>query len=238
MSSTAPRPSARRSRFASSIRRPGPAAARIAPFGLFIALLALQPLLERHLDARWVVLGRGLAVGAVLACLWPHYRELRHAPALRVREWALSIAVGAAVFVAWIHLDRPWMTLGSPSAGFVPLRADGSLDATLVGLRLLVMVAVVPVMEELFWRSFLLRWIDRHDFLAADPHRASLLAIAATCALFASEHSLWLAGLAGGLAYTLLYVGIGNLRACVFSHAITNGLLGAWIVATRDWRFW
>ena len=111
MSSTVPRPSARRSRFASSIR--SPAAARIAPFGLFIALLALQPLLDRHLDARWVVLARGLAVGALLAWLWPLYRELRQAPALRAREWVVSIAVGVGVFLAWIHLDRPWMTMGA-----------------------------------------------------------------------------------------------------------------------------
>jgi len=236
MSSTVPRPSARRSRFASSIR--SPAAARIAPFGLLIALLALQPLLERHVDARWIVLARGLLAGALLAFLWPLYRELRQAPALRARDWIASIAVGAVVFAAWINLDQPWMTMGASSAGFAPLRDDGSLDPVLLALRFLVLVAIVPVMEELFWRSFLLRWIGQRDFLAANPRNASLLAVAVTSALFASEHALWLAGLLAGLSYAWLYVGIGNLRACVVSHALTNGLLGAWIVATRDWRLW
>jgi CAAX prenyl protease-like protein len=216
-----------------------PATARIAPFAFFIALIALQPLLERWLDARWIVLGRGLATGALLLWLWPRFAELRAAPALTARQWAISIAVGVAVFAAWVHLDRPWMAFGSfGTAGFTPLAADGSLDLSLVALRLAILVAIVPVMEELFWRSFLLRWIDRRDFLAADPRRASMLAIAATSLLFAAEHSLWLAGLVAGVAYTSLYVGIGNLRSCLVSHAITNGLLGAWIVATRDWRFW
>jgi len=216
-----------------------PVLVRVAPFALFIALIAAQPLAAHWLDARWIVLGRGLATGALLLWLWPHFRELRSAPALRAREWAISIAVGVAVFVAWIHLDRPWMTFGSfGAAGFNPLAADGSLDLPVVALRFAILVAIVPVMEELFWRSFLLRWIDKRDFLAADPRRASVLAIAATSLLFAAEHSLWLAGLVAGAAYTSLYVGIGNLRSCVVSHAVTNGLLGAWIVATRDWRFW
>jgi len=235
MSSTAPRPSARRWRFASSIR--SPAAARIAPFGLFITLLAAQPLLEHHFDARWIAVARGLAVGALLLFLWPRFVELREAPALRAREWAAALATGFGVFVAWINLDHGWMTFGG-GQGFVPLRADGSLDPGLVALRFLVLAAIVPVMEELFWRSFLLRWIDKRDFLAASPRDVSALAIVATAVLFASEHALWLAGLAAGLIYTALYVGTGNLRACVVSHALTNGLLGVWIVATRDWRLW
>ena len=235
MSSTVPRPSARRSPFVSSIR--SPAAARIAPFGLFIALLAAQPLAAPYLDARWIAVGRGLGVGALLVFLWPRFVELREAATLRARDWAVALATGFGVFVAWINLDHGWMTLGS-GPGFVPLRADGSLDPWLVALRFLVLAAIVPVMEELFWRSFLLRWIDRRDFLAANPRNASALAIVATALLFASEHSLWLAGLAAGLVYTALYVGTGNLRACVVSHALTNGLLGVWIVATRDWRLW
>jgi len=235
MSSTVPRPSARRSPFASSTL--SPAAARIAPFGLFIALLAAQPLVAPYLDERWIAVARGLLVGALLVFLWPRFVELREAPALRAREWAVALATGFGVFVAWINLDHGWMTFGG-GAGFVPLRPDGSLDPWLVALRFLVLAAIVPVMEELFWRSFLLRWIDRRDFLAANPRNASAIAIVATALLFASEHSLWLAGLAAGLIYTALYVGTGNLRACVVSHALTNGLLGVWIVATRDWRLW
>src|SRR5689334_14778361 len=235
MSSTVPRPSARRSPFASSTL--SPAAARIAPFGLFIALLAAQPLVAPYLDERWIAVARGLLVGGLLVFLWPRFVELREAPALRAREWAVALATGFGVFVAWINLDHGWMTFGG-GAGFVPLRADGSLDPWLVALRFLVLAAIVPVMEELFWRSFLLRWIDRRDFLAANPRNASAIAIVATALLFASEHSLWLAGLAAGLIYTALYVGTGNLRACVVSHALTNGLLGVWIVATRDWRLW
>jgi len=237
MSSTARRPSARRSPSGSSIRSARPALARAAPFALFIAFIAIQSPLEAHVDARWVVALRGVAVAALLAFFRRDYIELWQGPRLSARAWALSLAGGVAAFALWITLDSGWVAFdaGTP---FVPLRADGSLDPALVALRLLGLVAVVPVMEELFWRSFLMRWIDRRDFLDADPRRASAAAIVVSSALFASEHALWLAGLLAGLIYAGLFVGTGNLRASLISHATTNGMLGGWILATRDWRFW
>jgi CAAX prenyl protease-like protein len=120
----------------------------------------------------------------------------------------------------------------------VPLREDGGLDPVLVALRLVGFVVVVPVMEELFWRSFLMRWIDRRDFLSVDPRLVSPLALVATSALFALEHSAWLAGLAAGLAYGVVYHRTGNLRTAIVSHAVSNLLLGAWILARQDWSLW
>jgi CAAX prenyl protease-like protein len=93
-------------------------------------------------------------------------------------------------------------------------------------------------MEELFWRSFLLRWIDRRDFLAMDPRQASFTAFALSSTLFALEHTQWLAGFIAGLVYTWLYKKTRNLRAPIISHAVTNGTLGLWILATGNWRFW
>src|SRR5689334_21500232 len=101
MSSTAPRPSERLSPSASSIR--SPALARIAPFAVFLAFLAVQPLVEPHFDGRWLAVWRGIAAGAVLAFFWRHYTELRDRPAMRAGDWALAIGVGVAVFIAWIH---------------------------------------------------------------------------------------------------------------------------------------
>ncbi len=237
MSSIAPKPSARHSRFASSIRRFAPALARIAPFALFLAFIAVQPLLEGRLDSRWWGVLRGVAVAALLAILWRSYVELRAGPPVPAREWAIAAAAGIAVFFAWITLDSGWVAFEG-GAGFVPLRADGRLDPVLAALRIFGLVLVVPVMEELFWRSFLLRWIGKRDFLAADPKKAGSAAFLLSSGLFALEHTLWFAGLLAGLAYGWIYMRTGNLRVPIASHAITNGLLGAWILATQNWRFW
>jgi len=100
------------------------------------------------------------------------------------------------------------------------------------------MAAVVPVMEELFWRSFLMRWIDARDFLNLDARKVSGMAVALTTGLFAVEHSLWVAGLMAGLAYAGLYMTTNNLRAPVLAHAVTNAILGLWILTTGSWHLW
>jgi CAAX prenyl protease-like protein len=83
-----------------------------------------------------------------------------------------------------------------------------------------------------------MRWIDRRDFLSLDPRHASLMAFGVSCGLFAVEHSQWLAGLVAGAAYAGLYMLSRNLWVPIVSHATTNALLGTWILATHDWRFW
>ncbi len=220
--------------------RISPAAARIAPFALFIAFLAAAPLLSGWVDARWIVVARGLAVAALLALLWRHYVELHRGQAARASagDVALAVGLGAAVFVAWIGLDAPWATMGQATAGFAPVRADGGIDPWMAGLRLFGLVLAVPVMEELFWRSFLMRWIGRREFLSFDPRGTGLAAFALSSALFALEHSQWFAGLLAGAAYGWLYMRSRNLWIAIVSHATTNALLGFWILATRSWHLW
>ncbi len=223
-----------------------PVFSRAAPFALFMLFVALQPLLASHVDERWLAVARALVVGALLLFFWRSYSELHpkssryisvgNVPAT-FRAVGLAIGVGIAVFAAWIHLDSGWVAF-EMGRGFVPTRADGSLDMTLVALRLAGFALVVPVMEELFWRSLVMRWIDARDFLAVDPRRASFIAFALSCALFALEHSQWLAGLLAGAAYGWLYLRSGNLWIPIISHATTNGILALWIVATGSWRFW
>jgi CAAX protease family protein len=215
-----------------------PAIARIAPFALFIALLATAPLLAPHVDPRWAVVWRGVAVAAVLAAFWHSYVELAAPPRAAASDWTLAVALGAGVFALWIGFDSGWAVIGAPGEGFVPVRSDGSLDGPLVAMRLFGLVLVVPVMEELFWRSFLMRWIVGRNFLGVDPRRATPVAFALSCALFAIEHSQWFAGLLAGAAYGWLYMRSRNLWIPIVSHAITNLLLGFWILATRDWNLW
>ena len=112
------------------------------------------------------------------------------------------------------------------------------LDVGLVIVRLAGAALIVPVMEELFWRSFLLRWIHHPSFLSVDPKGVGLKPLLASSVLFASEHRLWFAGLLAGLAYAWLYKKTGNLWVPILAHAVTNGLLGAYVLTTGSWAFW
>ncbi len=215
---------------------------RILPFGLFMLLLALRGMLgdtaDSGIDARWVYGLNVVLVGGLLLWLWREYGELVRQLAPDVREALLAVTVGLAVFGLWISLDAPWMTLGEPTASFVPLDDAGQLIWPLIAVRWIGATLVVPVMEELFWRSFLMRWIDNVRFEAVMPQRATLKAIVLSTFVFTLAHTLWLAAAIAGLAYAWLYVRTGKLWVAILAHAVTNGVLGVWVVMTGNWVFW
>jgi CAAX prenyl protease-like protein len=216
---------------------------RVVPFAVFIVFVAFLSLVP-HIapqgaawDLRWLNVLRAVAVTLVLASFWRGYWELRAVGDVKPHQWLLATGSGLAVFVVWIHFNEGWAVFGD-TRGFDPTNRDGGLDLTLASLRLAELALVVPVVEELFWRSFLLRWLDARDFSAADPRRTSTRAFVLTAVLFASEHTLWFAGLIAGLVYNWLYIRTGNLWVPIASHAITNGALGIWIVGTQNWHLW
>lgn len=218
-----------------------PAFSRLLPFAVFIAFIAAAGPLERlgaaiGVDPRWWYAVRTLLVAGLLAFFWRGYGELKSAAGTDPRDWVLAAAVGALVFVLWINLAIAPLTFGD-SPGFDP-RTDGEIDWALALTRLTGAIVVVPLMEELFWRSLVMRWIQNHDFLALAPARVGFGAVFLSAVLFALEHHLWFAGLLAGLAYGWLYIRAGNLWVPILSHVLTNALLGAWVIYTRSWEFW
>lgn len=213
---------------------------RALPFVLYLVFLAVEgevTALFPDFDARWLYPAK---VGSVALLLWyyrAHYQELFVRPDLR---WVglISPALGALVFVLWINLDFGWLNLGDGNGGFDPRDAAGAVQWDLALARLLGASLVVPIMEELFWRSFLLRWIDKQDFLSLEPARISLRALLIASLLFGVEHTLWFAGILAGLAYGWLYRASGNLWAPVVAHATTNLMLALWVLHTGAWSFW
>jgi CAAX prenyl protease-like protein len=218
---------------------------RVLPFGLFVVFVAVGswlpapvPVPPGDLDARWIFAARAVVAGAALVWLWPRYDELRRAPRLHLADWLLAMASGLVVLVIWVMLDRGWVTF-ELTDGFDPRRfGSDEIDWPVTVCRLLGLAVVVPVVEELFWRSFILRWLERPDFLNVAPARCGFRALVVTSVLFALEHNQWLAGLIAGLVYGWVYMRTAKLWVPVIAHAVTNGLLGAYILYTGDWRFW
>ncbi len=221
-----------------------PARARVLPFATYIAFIVLADLLGRagwsaH-ELRWLYPVKIAVVAGMLAWYWRQYGELRGELRLgRLGPLALAaaLAAGVLVFVLWISLNAPWMRLGTPGAGYVPLN-DGQIDWLLAGLRVAGAALVVPPMEELFWRSYLMRWLESPDFEKVDPAGVKWVGFVITVILFAIEHELWLAGIVAGAAYSLLYMRLRNLWAPILAHAVTNGMLGLWIIFTANWTYW
>jgi CAAX prenyl protease-like protein len=217
-----------------------PSTARIAPFAAYMAFIAIADLLQRlgwtAQQLLWLYPLKIAVVTALLAVYWRRYVELRPVR-LPPRALVSAIGVGTIVFILWINLDAGWMQLGA-SGGYDPSRADASVDWLLVACRLAGAALVVPLMEELFWRSFLQRWLAKAEFLACAPAAVGIKALAFTALLFGIEHHLWFAGVVAGIAYGVLYMRSGNLWSPIVAHAVTNGMLGVWVLVTGSWAYW
>ncbi len=215
---------------------------RLLPFVAFMGLLALRGFAPTDaswgFDTRWLYALNLLLVGGLLLVWWHEYGELARQNAPSLGELAVSVAVGLLVFALWVKLDAPWMQIGQPTATFVPVGAQGQLEWPLISVRWLGAALLVPVMEELFWRSFLMRWLQQPVFEGVDPRRVGPKAVLLSTFVFMLAHPLWLAAIVAGLAYALLYRRTGKLWTAVIAHAVTNGALGIWVLQTRQWQFW
>ena len=159
-----------------------------------------------------------------------------------------SVAMGVAVFAIWIAPDlifgpgyRHSPFFENPVLGFAASSAPAGLKRNIAFLivRTLGCTALVPVLEELFWRGWLMRWIIERDFQTVKIGTYAPFAFWAVALLFASEHGpYWEVGLIAGVAYNWWCVRTKNLADCMLAHAVTNGLLSAYVLFAGQWQYW
>lgn len=212
----------------------------IAPFALFLLLLALVPRLP--LDPRLESPLRVAVLGAVALACWP--REI----SLQPTRWAASILIGSAVFLLWIAPD-----LLIPGYRQLPLFSNAVVGSATLSVAMAAnlhspwmlawrtarAVLVVPVVEELFWRAWLMRWLINTDFRRVPLGAYSPFSFWLTAVLFASEHGpYWDVGLLAGIIYNLWMIRSKSVADCVLMHAVTNALLSAYVITAGQWQYW
>jgi CAAX prenyl protease-like protein len=138
----------------------------------------------------------------------------------------------------WIGIDPFYPKHGS-GAAFDPTTISSLAQRnTFLVFRILGAVIVVPVMEELFWRAFLIRWLVKEDFKSVPVGTFTGLSFAVTVVIFGAEHNEWLAGLICGALYNWLYYKRKDVFSCIVAHAASNAALAAWVLSRGDWKFW
>lgn len=197
-----------------------PAMARIVPFAVYMFFIAIESFVGA---APWVLPVQVAATALATFLLRRHFTELVH-PTLRTRDVALAAVIGVVVWGLWLLLEHPALMLGD-GRPVSTTRAMASTDPLAATVRLAGAVVLVPIIEELFWRSFLMRWLARADFAALPPASVPIRAILISSALFALEHHALAAGFVAGLVYGEMYRRTGSLTAVVIAHAITNAML-------------
>jgi len=222
-----------------------PAVARVAPFLVFLLLTFCQGQFGE--DGRyWFYLLKTL-VGA-----WLIWEMQTFVTEMRWKiSWA-AVAAGVGVFVIWVGLDPFYAKLSElgvmiglgkaeASVPWNPLDRYGGGSALawiLVATRIAGSTLIVAPLEEVFFRSWIYRYIVKSDFQSVPLSRFVPIPFVLTAVFFAFEHEQWLAGLLCAFAYHGLVLHKQRLGDAITAHAITNFLLGIWVVWRNAWNFW
>jgi membrane protease YdiL (CAAX protease family) len=238
--------------------RTSPMLARVVPFVIFLGLTACQGMLGEG-SRYWIYLLKTVAGAWLIWTVWPVVTEMRW-----VGSWE-AVVVGAGVFAMWVGLDGHYPTLDELTQKYVcpllravklgslcpaPAAAEmawnphaqfagnAAMAWFFIAVRMAGSTIVVPPLEEVFFRSFIYRYIIRADFDSVPLGRFQPLAFLVTSVLFGFEHHEWLAGILCGFAYQGLVCWKGRLGDAMTAHALTNLLLGLWVVGEGAWNFW
>jgi hypothetical protein len=216
-----------------------PSVRYVAPFAAFLLFLDIFPRLP--IPATWEAPLRVLILAAVCIACWP--REISVWP----KHWLASIAVGVAVFFLWIAPDA--LIPGYRQHALFSNGVFGHLHSSIapselhnpwiLGWRTARAALIVPVLEELFWRAWLMRWLINPNFQQVRLGAYTPFAFWVTAILFASEHGpYWDVGLITGVIYNLWMIRTRSVADCILMHATTNLVLSLYVIATAQWQYW
>ncbi|MBZ5619922.1 MAG: CAAX prenyl protease-related protein [Acidobacteriia bacterium] len=213
-------------------------AAYVAPFGAFVSLMQLERAIALPPQVFYPI--RFVAVLLILLLVSRRFVSLRPSFPLA------SIGLGMAVFLIWIGPDilfgyrdhwlfRNFMTGSAVSSLPASLQRSDWFTIT----RTLSSAALVPILEELFWRGWLMRWLIHPEFQKVPLGQYAPAAFWIVVVLFASEHgAYWDVGLVAGVIYGWWMVRSKSLADCILAHAVTNALLSAYVLIAGQWQYW
>ncbi len=221
--------------------------AYVVPMFVYLGLTALEGYLPQLLgkpDGAPAIYPIAYAVKLIVVSLlaW-HYRATWNdfRPRPRAGAIALGVMTGLIVCAGWVGLDGHYPRfafLGGSRSAFDPFVLEPVWRWAFLAVRLVGLVVLVPVFEELFWRSFLLRWLIDNHFTRVPVGKVTLVPAAVTSVLFALAHPEWLPALLTGALWALLLWWTKSLSACLVSHVTANLALGFYVIVTHDWKFW
>jgi CAAX prenyl protease-like protein len=163
----------------------------------------------------------------------------------------LGVAVGVLGAVLWIglcklHLEQKLLEplgLGAildmgRRPGFNPLAQieDKSWAYGFLAIRFFGLAVIVPITEEFFLRGFLMRYVMHVDWPYIPFGRVDRLALVCGTAVPMLMHPAELFAAAAWFSLvTWLMLRTRSIWDCVIAHAVTNLLIGLWVLWSGDW---
>lgn len=211
-------------------RRSNPAAPLLVPFLAVVAVAMVAGAASTGgVDRLYAV--RVAVAGLVL---WGY--RARYGPLAWSWSWP-AVAAGVAVFAVWIGLEWAFPP-AEPSTDDPFALPPVERWFWLVG-RILGGVVVVPVVEELAFRGYLLRRLQGAELDEDIAGKWNWTAVIVSSVLFGLLHpGRWVAGTLAGVAFAAVYYRRGRLGDAILAHAVANALLAAFVLATKQWGLW
>lgn len=217
---------------------------RVLPFAAYMGFIAVSSFFTGSASEGsagsfdlWAYPIKTLVVAGLLVFFWSRFQELKTPIFANWQEALVTVGVGLGVYALWVRMDWPWAIQGELT-DYNPFVAGSTLGIGLAMIRIFGASVIVPIMEELFWRSFLIRYVVNANFESVRLGTFTIGSFAVTVVLFGLEHNLWLAGMMAGVCYNGLLYWTGRLWPCIIAHAITNLVLGIHVLSTGEWYWW
>ncbi len=233
-------------RWVSDLVKAEPRVPLMGPYMLYLVLLLLTDIFPTSLYHAAIVLHIVLAG-------WFVWIIRRHLPPLGRAHWIPAVVVGLLAAGLWVvgqhalnGVEGAGADLGAPLWGKARMFDPNETFQTPaafwghVVLKILRAVTIVPIVEELFWRGFILRAFVSWDHYDRVPWgRVSRVAVIGSSLLSTLQHPAnWGVSIACWLLFNGLFYWNRSLLCLMITHAVTNLVLYVYVVQTGDWQFW
>jgi CAAX prenyl protease-like protein len=225
-----------------------PAFYRYIPFAVFMGFIGFDEFIRFLTDQGLLTIKittlyylyplKTIVVGYLLYKFRKHYYELTVKDFTDLPATLSSFGLGLLVFALWVKMDWTLGVAGVPQ-GFNPELLTGlSVQIPMIIFRIAGAVIVVPIMEELFWRSFFIRYIIDKNFDKVRMGTFTWASFLLSVVFFGLEHNFIYAGIMAGISYNILLYRTRSLAQCILAHSVTNLALAIYVIFTGKWQFW
>ena len=187
----------------------------------FLFYIFIQVLFDGIGFSEYVYIVKILVVGFFMLLFWKHYQL-----DFKKTKWELAFLSGLIIILIWIAL------------GFIlPVKSEFNPTASDIIIRIFGSILIAPLIEELFTRHFLYRYLINEKFYSIKP-KFEFIPFILTVGFFGFFHSAWIAGMIVGLILNFLYIKTKNIEDCIIAHSVANLLLAIFIILFQQWSFW
>ena len=208
-----------------------PTAAYLLPFLTAVSFSMLTSLFSADGFDLWY----GIHILAAGGVYWFYRNTIRPS---RLRIDIFSIAMGVLIGAAWVGMDLLWPP---ETANVTPTwlsELSKSLLVAWISMRVIGSCIVIPIIEEVAFRGYLLRRLISADFTEVSYRKFTWISFAVSSVVFGFMHGRWLAGILAGMTFALIVKRRGNLTDGILAHAAANAVIAAVVLFGDKWSLW